>query len=107
MIRLCDGRTSWDNWYEIQLTCGTVSSLSVSGSTLLDANFLTVEDGVSEAMLVITVESDTGSSDTCSFPCPTSTQLLHVYWNIVKIALWTPYHSHGPIVELSVVKELG
>ena len=67
VIRLCDGRTKWDNWYEIHLNCGAVRSLSDFGSILLDANFLTVEDGVSEAMLVITVESDTGSSDTCSF----------------------------------------
>ena len=35
---------------------------------LLDAIFLTVEDGVSEAMLVITVESGDESSATCSFP---------------------------------------
>jgi plexin A len=68
VIRLCHGRTSWDNWYEIQLNCGTVRKIPDFRSTLLDANFLTVEDGVSEAMLVITVESEEGSSDTCSFP---------------------------------------
>ena len=67
VIRLCDGRTSWDNWYEIQLNCGRIKRLLDFRSTLLDANFLTVEDGVSEAMLMITVESETGASDTCSF----------------------------------------
>ena len=80
VIRSCDGRTSWDNWYEIQLNCGTVRRIQDFRSTLLDANFLTVKDGVSEAMLVITVESDTGSSDTCSFPLSdidsTATHLL-------------------------------
>ena len=25
VIRLCDGNTVWDSWYEIQLICGTVS----------------------------------------------------------------------------------
>ena len=69
VIRLCNSTTIWDSWYEIQLICGTVSgTLSDFGSDLLDANFLTVEDGASEAMLVVTVESDSGSSDTCSFP---------------------------------------
>ena len=69
VIRLCDGSTSWDNWYEIQLICSNSSRpIQDLGSTLIDANFLTVEDGVSEAMLVITVESEEGSSDTCSFP---------------------------------------
>ena len=71
VIRLCDGTYNyiWDDWYEIQLICGTVSgTLSNFGSDLLDANFLTVEDGASEAMLLVTVESESGSSDTCSFP---------------------------------------
>ena len=69
VIRLCDGSTAWDDWYEIQLICGASSRpIQDLESTLLDANFLTVEDGVSEAMLVITVESEEGSSDTCSFP---------------------------------------
>ena len=80
VIRLCNGRTTWDNWYEIQLICGKVRTLLDFRNTLLDANFLTVEDGVSEAMLVITVESDTGSSDTCIFPLSnidsTATRLL-------------------------------
>ena len=81
VIRLCDGRTSWDNWYEIQLNCGTVTGIVRDfRSTLLDANFLTVEDGVSEAMFLITVESETGSSNTCSFPLSdidsTATRLL-------------------------------
>ena len=68
VIRLCDS-TVWDSWYEIQLICGAVSgALSDFGSDLLDANFLTVEDGANEAMLLVTVESDSGSSDTCSFP---------------------------------------
>ena len=69
VIRLCDSTTIWDSWYEIQLICGTVSgTLSDFGSELLDANFLTVEDGASEAMLLVTVKSESGSSDTCSFP---------------------------------------
>ena len=74
VIRLCDSSTIgssriWDSWYEIQLICGTVSgAISDFGSELLDANFLTVEDGASEAMLLVTVESESGSSDTCSFP---------------------------------------
>ena len=69
VIRLCDSTTIWDSWYEIQLICGTVSGPIVDfGSDLLDANFLTVEDGASEAMLLMTVESEEGSSDTCSFP---------------------------------------
>ena len=69
VIRLCDSTTRWDSWYEIQLICGTVSgTLSDFSSDLLDANFLTVEDGASEAMLLVTVESEEGSSDTCSFP---------------------------------------
>ena len=70
VIRLCDSTTiSWDSWYEIQLICGTISGPIVDfGSDLLDTNFLTVEDGASEAMLLVTVESDSGSSDTCSFP---------------------------------------
>ena len=69
VIRLCDSPTIWDSWYEIQLICGTVSGPIVDfGSDLLDANFLTVEDGASEAMLLMTVESGAGSSDTCSFP---------------------------------------
>ena len=80
VIRLCNDRTSWDNWYEIQLNCGTVRSIPDLRSTLLDANFLTVEDGVNEAILVITVEPDTGSFDTCSFPLSdidsTATRLL-------------------------------
>ena len=69
VIRLCGSTTIWDSWYEIQLICGTFSgTLSDFGSDLLDANFLTVEDGASEAMLLVTVESEEGSSDTCSFP---------------------------------------
>ena len=69
VIRLCDSTTIRDSCYEIQLICGTFSgTLSDFGSDLLDANFLTVEDGASEAMLVVTVESEEGSSDTCSFP---------------------------------------
>ena len=69
VIRLCDSTTIWDSWYEIQLICGTVSgTLSDFGSILVDANFLTVEDRASEAMLLLTVESEEGSSDTCSFP---------------------------------------
>ena len=69
VIRLCDSTTIWDSWYEIQLICGTISgTLSDFGSDLLDANFLTVEDGASEAMLLVTVKSEEGSSDTCSFP---------------------------------------
>ena len=69
VIRLCDSTTIWDDWYEIQLICGTFSgTLSDFGSELLDANFLTVEDGASEAMLLVTVQSEEGSSDTCSFP---------------------------------------
>ena len=70
VIRLCDSTTIWDSWYEIQLICGTVSG-SDFGSGLLDANFLTVEDGASEAMLLVTVGSfsiDPRSFDTCSFP---------------------------------------
>ena len=70
VIRLCDSTTIWENWYEIQLICGTVSgTLSDFGSDLLDANFLTVEDGAGEAMLLVTVKSDreSPSSDTCSF----------------------------------------
>ena len=82
VIRLCDNTTRWDSWYEIQLICGTVSgTLSDFGSDLLDANFLTVEDGASEAMLLVTVESEEGSSDTCSFPLSsidsTARGLLH------------------------------
>ena len=69
VIRLCDSTTIWDSWYEIQLLCGTVrGTLSDFGSELLNANFLTVEDGASEAMLLVTVKSEEGSSDTCSFP---------------------------------------
>ena len=75
MIRLCDSTTIWDSWYEIQLICGTVNeTLSDFSNSLLDANFLTVEDGASEAMLLVTVESEEespsepGNSDTCSFP---------------------------------------
>ena len=69
VTRLCDSTNIWDSWYEIQLICGTVSlTLSDFSSKLLDANFLTVEDGASEAMLLVTVESEEGSSDTCSFP---------------------------------------
>ena len=69
VIRLCDGSTAWDDWYEIELICGASSRVIQDlETTLLDANFLTVEDGVSEAMLVITVKSEEGSSDTCSFP---------------------------------------
>ena len=68
VIRLCDS-LAWDSWYEIQLICGTVNgTLTDFSNRLLDANFLTVEDGASEAMLVVTVESEEGSSDTCSFP---------------------------------------
>ena len=69
VIRLCDSTAIWGSWYEIQLICGTVSgTLSDFSDSLLDANFLTVEDGASEAMLLVTVESDSGSYDTCSFP---------------------------------------
>ena len=69
VIRLCDSTTIWDSWYEIQLICGTVNgTLTDFSNRLLDANFLTVEDGASEAMLLVTVESEEGSSDTCSFP---------------------------------------
>ena len=69
VIRLCDGHTEWDDWYEIQLVCGASSGrIEDLGSILLDAIFLTVEDGVSVAMLVITVQSEEGSSNTCSFP---------------------------------------
>ena len=68
VIRLCHDRPAWDDWYEIQLICSaSTRSIRDLGSTLLDANFLTVEDGVSEATLVITVQSEERSSDTCSF----------------------------------------
>ena len=73
VIRLCDSTTIWDSWYEIQLICGTVSArgtLSDFRSIMIDANFLTVEDGASEAMLLVTVWSNSiaRSFDTCSFP---------------------------------------
>ena len=69
VIRLCDSTTILDSWYEIQLICGTVSGrIADFRSDLLDANFLTVKDGASEAMLLVTVKSKSGSSDTCSFP---------------------------------------
>ena len=66
VIRLCDS-TMWENWYEIQLICGR---RSVLGSELLDANFLTVEDGASEAMLLVTVGKPdlVPFSYTCNFP---------------------------------------
>ena len=68
VIRLCDSTTRWDSWYEIQLICGTVSgTLSDFSNWLSDANFLTVEDGASEAMLLVTVLTS-GSDVTCSFP---------------------------------------
>ena len=68
VIRLCDS-PAWDSWYEIQLICGTVSgTLSNFRSCFLDANFLTVEDGASEAMLLVTVVSEEGFDVTCSFP---------------------------------------
>ena len=101
MIRLCDGRTAWDNWYEIQLNCGRVRRLSDFRSTLLDANFLTVEDGVSEAMLVITVESDTGSSDTCSFPLSdidsTATRLLEHCQDSTVDSIPFPWTNGGTV----------
>ena len=66
-----------------------------------------IANGLNEAMLVITVESDTGSSDTGSFSLSDiDSTATHAYWNIVKIAMWTPYHFRGPIVELSVEMEL-
>ena len=70
VIRLCDS-TMWENWYEIELICGRLQCL---GSELLDANFLTVEDGASEAMLLVTVRSSQTWYQwgyhlyTCSFP---------------------------------------
>ena len=70
VIRLCDS-TRRDNWYEIELICGDFIS---QGSELLDANFLTVEDGAKEAMLLVTaaVKPDFLQmglySQTCSFP---------------------------------------
>ena len=65
VIRLCNS-TMWENWYEIELICGRFSG---SGSELLDANFLTVEDEASEAMLLVTVnpQSAVPVSYTCSF----------------------------------------
>ena len=102
VIRLCDGRTSWDNWYEIQLNCGRIRIfLSDFRSTLLDANFLTVEDGVSEAMLVITVESNTGSSDTCSFPLSdidsTATSLLEHCQDSYRDSIPFPWTNSGNV----------
>ena len=97
VIRLCDSTTIWDSWYEIRLICGTVSgTLSDYGSELLDVNFLTVEDGASEAMLLMTVESEEGSSDTCSFPLSsvdsTAEQLLH-YCQSNSVTLPFPWIS--------------
>ena len=64
VIRLCNS-TRWENWYEIELICGFFRS----SSELLDANFLTVEDGASEAVLVVTVKPfHRPFSQTCSFP---------------------------------------
>ena len=101
VIRLCDGRTSWDNWYEIQLNCGRVRRIQDFRNTLLDANFLTVEDGVSEAMLVITVESDTGSSDTCSFPLSnidsTATGLLEHCQDSTVDSIPFPWSNSGTV----------
>ena len=99
VIRLCDSTTIWDSWYEIQLICGTVSgTLSDFGSDLLDANFLTVEDGASEAMLLVTVESEEGSSNTCSFPLSsidsTATRLLQ-YCQSNSVTLPFPWISSG------------
>ena len=99
VIRLCDSTTIWDSWYEIQLICGTVSgTLSDFGSDLLDANFLTVEDGASEAMLLVTVESEEGSSDTCSFPLSSidSTAIgLLQYCQSNSVTLLFPWISSG------------
>ena len=64
MTALQYGRTGKTN--EIQLTVS--GALSHWSSDLLDTNFLTVEDKASEAMLLVTVESEEGSSNTCSFP---------------------------------------
>ena len=99
VIRLCDGINIWDSWYEIQLICGTVSGPIVDfGSDLLDANFLTVEDGASEAMLLVTVKSDSGSSDTCSFPLSsidsTARRLLQ-YCQSNSVNLPFPWFSSG------------
>ena len=100
VIRLCDGLTGWDNWYEIQLTCGTIT-ITDFRSTLLDANFLTVEDGVSEAMLVITVESDTGSFETCSFPLSdidsTATRLLEYCQDSTVNSIPFPWSNSGTV----------
>ena len=102
VIRVCDGKTAWDSWYEIQLICGSVKgSVANFNSTLLDANFLTVEDGVSEAMLVITVESDTGSFDTCSFTLSDidsrCTSLLSFCKNDNRNSLPFPWNSGGSV----------
>ena len=54
-------------------------ALSDFGSDLLDANFLTVEDKASEAMLLVAVESEegsSGSSDTCRVGVPFPGQRL-------------------------------
>ena len=69
VIRLCDGN-AWDSWYEIQLTCGPISSTTGEHhSDLIDVDFITGDesDAHDESMLVITVSAEAGSSDVCHF----------------------------------------
>ena len=44
LIRVCDSDT-WDNWYEINLFCGTTGSLSDATNMLIGASFLTLQGG--------------------------------------------------------------
>ena len=44
LIRVCDA-DAWDNWYEINLFCGTTGSLRDATNTLIGASFLTLQGG--------------------------------------------------------------
>ena len=70
IVRLCD-RNEWDSWYEVRLFCGEQvgTVLDEFDNVLISANFLLVEDGVDEPILVVSVlASDTGDTNICSFP---------------------------------------
>ena len=80
VVRVCDIETTpgameslWDNWYEVQVVCGTTTGvLADFDNELANANFLFPSNGVEGPLLVVSVTSLSGAvvsySTVCAVP---------------------------------------
>ena len=110
VVRVCDIETApegvhsrWDNWYEVQVICGTTTgSLSDYDNELASANFLYPSNGAEGPLLVVSVTSLSGavvsSSTFCSVPISAidaSARSMFNYCANNDVQLWFPWTTTG------------